>query len=86
MGDALTPFRAYSCFMANVTDEDRSGTMFYGGYDHRVGKEWAVEMRREVEQYRLEVRLAKGALVYGEDVPRRRIAARGGAVVVALFR
>jgi hypothetical protein len=72
--------------MANVTDEDRSGTMFYGGYDHQVGKERAVEMRREVEQIRLETRLAKGALVYGEDVPRRGIAARGGAVVVALFR
>jgi hypothetical protein len=78
--------RTYSCFMANVTDEDRSGTMFYGGYDHQVGKERAVEMRREVEQNRLETRLAKGALVYGEDVPRRGIAARGGAVVVALFR
>jgi hypothetical protein len=42
--------RTYSCFMANVTDEDRSGTMFYGGYDHQVGKERAVEMRWEVEQ------------------------------------
>jgi hypothetical protein len=68
------------------TDEDRSGKMFYGGYDYRPGKERAVEIRREVEQNRLEARLAKGALVYGEDVPRRGIAARGGAVVVALFR
>ena len=59
--------------------------MFYGGYDHQVGKERAVEMRWEVEQNRLEARLAKGALMYGEDVPRRGIAARG-AIVVALFR
>jgi hypothetical protein len=72
--------------MANATDEDRSGTMFYGGYHHQVGRERAVEMRREVEHNRLEARLAKSALAHGEDVSRRGIAARGGAVFVALFR
>ena len=60
--------------------------MFYGGYDHQVGKERAVEMRRKVERNRLEVRLARGALAHGEDASRRGIAARDGAVFVALFR
>lgn len=60
--------------------------MFYGGYDHQAGKERAVRMRREVEHDRLEARLANSALTHGEDLLRRGIAARGGAVVTALFR
>jgi hypothetical protein len=64
--------------------------MFYGGYDYQMGKERMVEMRTEVEHNRLESRLAeapraKGAL--SEKLsPRRGMAARGAAVVLAMFR
>jgi hypothetical protein len=64
--------------------------MFYGGYDYQMGTERRVDMRREVGHNRLESRLAEARLanvtLSGEASPRRGMAARSAAVVMALFR
>jgi hypothetical protein len=65
--------------------------MFYGGYDYQMGTERRVDMRREVGHNRLESRLAEARLanvtLSGEEAsPRRGMAARSAAVVMALFR
>jgi hypothetical protein len=60
--------------------------------DFGLGRERMVEMRREVEHNRLESRLAKARLSKDatgleEAIPRKKsLAARGAAVIVALFR
>ncbi len=53
--------------------------------DFGLGRERMVQMRTEVAHNRLEARLSQGPGL--EDaVPRKSMAARGAAVVMALFR
>ena len=59
--------------------------MLYHGLDYGLGKEWMVQMRKEVEHNRLEARLAKASLSE-ETVLRRDMLTRGTTFVTALFR
>ena len=66
--------------------------MLHYDFDFGRGKEQMVEMRKEVEHNRLEARLAKARLRkdaggLAEIIPPKKgVAARGAAVVLALFR
>ncbi len=59
-------------------------------YDVWSGRERMLDMRAEVERNRLESRLAKARLSKNaeleEAAPRKSLAARGAAVLMALFR
>ena len=54
---------AYSCVSAGrcPTDKERDERMLYHDLDYGLGKEWMVQMRKEVEHNRLEASLAKAA-------------------------
>jgi len=71
------------------TKKHRSENM-HSDYDLGWGRQRAMQMSRDVEHNRLEARLAKARLSQGagleEAVPRTSMAARGAAVVMALFR
>jgi hypothetical protein len=65
--------------------------MFYGGYDYQMGKERALDMRKEVARYRLEASLRKARSASGEPgleetSPRKSLVARSAAVLMGLFR
>ena len=68
------------------TKEERSETMFYGGYDYQLGKDRMEQARTEIERNRLEARLAEGARLEQADETRRSAVARGTALVAALLR
>ena len=78
--------RAYSCLSVGrcLTDKERDEQMLYHELDYGLGKERVLQMRKEVEHNRLEVRLAKAASLSEEAVLRRLT--RGTALVTALFR
>ena len=67
------------------TNEERSETMFYGGYDYQLGKERMEQARTEIERNRLEARLAKGTRLEAGET-RRSAVSRGTALVAALLR
>ena len=64
--------------------------MFYQDLDYRLGKEHVGQMRGEIERNRLAARLAATGSDEGggtgTTAPRKGPAARGAAVVMALFR
>ena len=60
--------------------------MFYGGYDYQLGKDRMEQARTEVEQNRLEARLAKSTRLGEADGGRISAVARGTALVAALLR
>ncbi|MBA2512610.1 MAG: hypothetical protein M3479_07240 [Actinomycetota bacterium] len=64
--------------------------MLYQDLDFGLGKEQRVQMRREVEQNRLDSRLAAARsgrdAGLGEAASRKSLAARSAAVVMSLFR
>ncbi len=66
------------------TNEERSETMLYGGYDYQLGKDRMEQVRTEIGQNRLEAGLAKGARL--KEADRRSAVARGTALVAALLR
>ncbi len=68
------------------TSEERSETMFYGGYDYQLGKERMGQARTEIERNRLEVRLAKDTGLEEAGETRRSAVSRGTALVAALLR
>jgi hypothetical protein len=51
-----------------------------------LGREHRAQVRREVEHYRLDARLAKAARSEEDGAARRGRVARGVALVTALFR
>ena len=59
-------------------------------YDVWSGRERMLDMRAEVERNRLEARLAEARLSKDAELeqgaPRKSLAARGAAVLLALFR
>jgi hypothetical protein len=67
------------------TNEKRSETMFYGGYDYQLGKERMGQVRAEIERNRLEARLAKVTRLE-EGETHRSVVSRGTALVAALLR
>jgi hypothetical protein len=66
----------------------------YHGFDHAVGRERRIQMRKEVEHDRLQARLrsarqeeeANAGAFYGESAPRRNLIVRGATSAMALFR
>ena len=66
------------------TNDERSETMFYGGYDYELGKDRMGQARAEIERNRLEARLTKGTRL--EEETRRSVVSRGTALVAALLR
>jgi hypothetical protein len=58
----------------------------YQDFDRGLAGERTSRMREEVEQNRLDARLAKAAHSDEDDVARRGRVARGVALVTALFR
>ena len=65
--------------------------MSYNGYDYQMVSQRMADMRTEVEHNRLASRFAeasqpKDAALAEELSPRRGMAARGAAVVMAMFR
>src|SRR5918998_6400238 len=70
--------RIYSCLSAGrcPTDTERDEQMLYHALDYGLGKEWMVQMRKEVEHNRLEARLAKASL--SEEAVLRRGRLTGG--------
>ena len=67
------------------TNEERSETMFYGGYEYQLGKERMGQVRAETERNRLEARLARDTRLE-EGETRRSAVSRGTALVAALLR
>jgi hypothetical protein len=78
---------AYSYFSAGTypTEKQRSVRMYHD-FDHGLGRERMVQMRREVEHNRLGASLARAARSNEDSVTRRGRVARGAALVAALFR
>ncbi len=66
--------------------EKQRGLQMYHDFDHGLGRERMVQMRREVEHNRLEASLARAARSNEDSVTRRGRVARGAALVTALFR
>ena len=58
----------------------------YHDFDHGLGRERMVQMRREVEHNRLEASLTRTARSNEDGVTRRGRVARGTALVTALLR
>ena len=66
----------------------------YHGFDHGLGTERRIQMRKEVERNRLETRLrsarreeeANAGAFYAEIAPRRNVIARGATFAMAIFR
>jgi hypothetical protein len=65
----------------------------YHGFDHGVGRERRIQMRKEVEHERLQARLrsarreeANAGAFYAEIAPRRNLIARGATSAMALLR
>ena len=66
----------------------------YHGFDHGVGTERRIQMRKEVEHDHLQARLrsarreqeARAGAFYAEIAPRRNLVARGVTYATALFR
>jgi hypothetical protein len=68
------------------TDEERSETMFYGGYDYQLGNDRMEQARTEIERNRLEASLAKGTRLEEATETRRSAVSRGTALIAALLR
>jgi hypothetical protein len=58
----------------------------YNGFDRGLAGERTARMREEVEQNRLDARLARAARSAGDGATRRGRVARGVALATALFR
>ena len=58
----------------------------YQDFDRGVARERTAQMRKEVDHYRLDARLAKAARSDGDGATRGGRVARGVALVTALFR
>ena len=58
----------------------------YQDFDRGLARERTAQMRKEIDHYRLDARLAKVVRSVEDGVARRGRVARGGALVTALFR
>lgn len=67
-------------------NKDGSEMMLYQNLDSGLDREHRAQIRREVEQNRLEARLAATRSGLDEAASRKSPAARSAAVVMALFR
>ena len=80
-------FGDYSCPSAGTyPTEKRRGKLMYQDFDRGLARERTAQMRKEVDHYRLDARLAKAARSDEDGVARRGRVARGVALVTALFR
>ena len=80
-------FGDYSCPSAGTyPTEKRRGGLMYQDFDRGLARERTAQMRKEVEHYRLDARLAKAARSDEDGVGSRGRVARGVALVTALFR
>jgi hypothetical protein len=68
------------------TNEERSETVFYGGYDYQLGKDRMEQARSEIERNRLRACLAKGNSLEEPERGHRSAVARGTALVAAFLR
>ena len=80
-------FRPYSCSSAGTyPTEKRRGGLMYQDFDRGLARERTARMRKEVDHYRLDARLAKAARSEEDGATRRGRVTRGVALVTALFR
>ena len=80
-------FGDYSCPSAGTyPTKKRRGGLMYQDFDRGLARERTAQMRKEVDHYRLDARLAKAARSDEDGVGSRGRVARSVALVTALFR